>query len=133
MALSTKIDEHLLDLDPVPDYCSGCRCRSDVECHAAPLRFAANDRLQIAQESVEFDRFPFIFILAEQFPKAMDHFAGTQVVAADVGENPAQFVASIGAGLEDEVRGVRIAQDCAERLVDLVRDGARQFPSHRKA
>ena len=63
----------------------------------------------------------------------MDHFARTQVVAADVGENPAQFVASIRAGLEDEVRGVRVAQDCAERLVDLVRDGARQFPSHRKA
>ena len=63
----------------------------------------------------------------------MDHFARTQVVAADVGEDSAQLVASIRAGLEDEVRGVRIAQDCAERLVDLVRDGTRQFPSHRKA
>ena len=69
----------------------------------------------------------------EQGPQPADHFAGPQVVAADVGEDLGELGPPVAAGIEDQVGGVGVGENRAERLVDLVRDRAQQLAGDRQA
>jgi hypothetical protein len=71
-------------------------------------------------------------MFAEQFAQASDDLARAQIVAPNVCEDCSQFVALVRAGVEQQVTRIRVAEDGAQGLIDLVGNGAREFAGHGK-
>ena len=67
---------------------------------------------------------PLGLVSGEQQAQPADDFTGAQVVAANLGKNFAQLAAPVGSGFKHQFGGVGVAQNGAERLVDLVRNRA---------
>ena len=59
----------------------------ELERHAPSSRLGAQQRLDLARRLEEIETLPFDLVPREQGPQSADHFAGPQVVAADVGED----------------------------------------------
>ena len=69
----------------------------------------------------------------EQSAHPVDDGARALVVLADVGKNGADFVEVRRCVLQEQLRRLRVAQDRAERLIDLVRQRRRELAHHRDA
>src|SRR5208282_6072812 len=61
----------------------------------------------------------------------LDHVARTLIVRTNVSEYRAQLVQTRRVVLQKKLRGLGIAQDCAKRLVQLVRECRSELSHHR--
>ena len=90
-------------------------------------------RSDVADHVAQSSRRVLHFALLQQRPQAPDHFAGALVVLDDVGQDLAHFVEVGRLTGHEALRGLGVAQDAHERLVDLVRERARELAQRRHA
>jgi hypothetical protein len=88
----------------------------------------ADHRHHIFRELGEVERDVLGFAMGNHRPDLADHLAGAQVVAADIGEDGADFIERRGFRLHDQLGGFGVAEDGPEWLVHLVGDGCGEFP-----
>ena len=122
-----QVKQNLLQLHPVAMNSRQGRVGLQRQPHPARLGIRPHQgddfaRQQVKVEAAAFDRPPLY-----QRAHPIDHFARAVVVLADVGQNSAHFVEVWRGLLEQQLPGLGVAQDGAERLVQFVRERGGQL------
>ena len=105
----------------------------DLKVDVARSRIRAREGGHITQRFGDGERAGLDAAPLEEPTQPLDYVAGTLVVLANIGEDCAQFVEVWRFVLQKKLRRLGVAQDRAERLVQLVREGGRQLSHHRNA
>ena len=93
----------------------------------------AHERHDVADDVAHIQSNDLELVPLEQRTHPVDNGARTLVVLDDVGKNRANLVEVRRCTLHEQLRRLGIAQDRAERLIDLVRQCGGELAHHRDA
>ena len=69
-------------------------------------------------------------VLLQQDPEVLDHFPGAPVIVDNVAQDLPDFADVLNAAREEPLRGLCIAENRGQRLIQFVGNRARQFSKH---
>ena len=132
-AVDDQVQQDLLELHPVAENLGQATADVDVEPDAAGGGIGSQQRHDVEKHVLQVERHHLDRLSPEQGAHPVDHVAGTAIVLADVVDDRADLV-EVGRGmLDEERRRLGIAQDGAERLIDLVRERGGELAHDRDA
>ena len=135
MALSSRFINTRWSCTRSPSTVPAARRRvATHELHAPAPGLARKDVEGVGDGGVDIHLAPLGLAPLQQAAQAPDHLVGAQVVGADVERGCSSYLRERRLrAREHHLGGVRVAEDRAQRLVDLVRDGRGEFAGHRQA
>ena len=132
-AVEDEVEKHLLKMHAVATHARQITWHVDVQLHVPSGGVGPHETCDIANEFAHIER-PRIEVLPlEQPAHPVDYGARTLVVLADVGEDRADLVEVGRFILHEKLRSLRVAQDRAERLINLMRQRRGELAHHRDA
>ena len=87
-----------------------------------------HERKDIVRQAGEDDGLQLKVAPLEQCSQPVNHVAGALLVLADVGDDGTQLLQVRNIGLQEQFRRFGVAQNRAERLIQLVRKRGGEFP-----
>ena len=129
-----EVQQHLLELDPVPEHLRQGGPQLSLDRHATLDQVAVDQLEHFRHDFVEVETAGWLDIaFPEQRTEAVDNVPRPPVVVNDVLEDLAQLGYVQRAVAEQMLRRPGVGEDRGERLVQLVREGAGQLTQHRHA
>ena len=119
-AVEDHVQQHLLQADAVPGDELRAGLKVGLDPHAPRPGGRRHERNDLSCDVVHVHCLGAQFVIGEQAPHPADDLARTTIVAPDVLDNRAQLRQIDRVGVEQQPRGLGIAQDRPERLVELV-------------
>ena len=126
-AVEDEVEQHLLQMHAVAAHREQHVRDFDAQPHLAARRIRLHQDQDLVDQLRDVELDVFQAPPLEQAPHVIDDLARAVVVPADVGEDGAHLLQVRRTPRQQELGGLRIAQDGPERLVQLVRQTRRQL------